>query len=536
MTDPQGGGPIEDARARARTSTQSPYGEVVDPYGGGAVPASPASPYGGVTTGANGAGSPYDLPSTRAARSPYETELSGPIPTTIGDSWAGGSTGYGQQNYSQDYGQQSYSRSSHSQDYGYQDYGYQDYGHQDYGQTGYGQAGYGQNGYGQAGYAPPANGQSASGQSSHGELAYGQESLTPSNGTANGYGQVAYGQETVERSNGAPAARAGGGNGLANGRANGYGATGYQQELDGATGGYPTRGATGAVPTRGSTGAMPTYGTGAVPTRGTGAIPAARSGQRGGAEPRRKGRERKVGRKPETRREPQTPAEAVLSAVSEVFVVLGMALALSLVIKTFLVQAFLIPSQSMQDTLTYRDRVLVSKLTPGPMSLHRGDVIVFKDPGGWLANDQQAEAKGPVQKGLTAALTFVGLLPQDAGEHLIKRVIGMPGDTVKCCDAQGRVTVNGTAITESYVKSGSKPSKEPFTVTVQPGQLWVLGDNREESADSRFHRERNNGQVPMKNVVGKAFVIVWPFSRFTGLSGAPEVFAHVPDPPAVGQK
>ena len=226
----------------------------------------------------------------------------------------------------------------------------------------------------------------------------------------------------------------------------------------------------------------------------------------------------------------QTRARAVLGAVTEVVVVLAAALTLSLLMKTFLVQAFYIPSDSMEDSLLINDRVLVSKLTPGPFALHRGDVIVFKDPGGWLSAVQPPD-DGPIRGGIRAALTFVGLLPQDSGEHLIKRVIGLPGDTVVCCDAQGLMQVNGVAVHETYLRAGTKPSEDPFTVTVQPGQLWVMGDNRGDSADSRRHRQTNDGQVPMADVVGKAFVVVWPLSRFGGVVDPPEVFAKVPSHP-----
>lgn len=218
-----------------------------------------------------------------------------------------------------------------------------------------------------------------------------------------------------------------------------------------------------------------------------------------------------------------------LGGLGETAMILVLALILSLVIKTFLVQAFSIPSGSMEDTLLVGDRVLVSKLTPGPFDVHRGDVVVFKDPGGWLPAQEDTESGLP--HALNTALTFVGLLPQDAGEHLIKRVIGLPGDTVVCCDAQQRITVNGTPITESYVRQGNLPSDETFKVTVQPGRLWVMGDNRSESLDSRFHRElKDDGQVPIGNVVGKAFAVVWPFSRFGGVIEPPDVFATVPAP------
>jgi signal peptidase I len=213
-------------------------------------------------------------------------------------------------------------------------------------------------------------------------------------------------------------------------------------------------------------------------------------------------------------------------AATEVVVVLVMALVLSLLIKTFLVQAFYIPSDSMQNTLERGDRVLVSKLTPGPFDLHHGDVIVFKDPGSWLA-PQLPPDDGPVRSALREALTFVGLLPQDSGEHLIKRVVGLPGDRVACCDKRGRVTIDGVGIDEPYLYSGNAPSTKTFDVVVPAGKLWVMGDHREVSEDSRYHPD--NQFVPIGSVVGKAFVIVWPLSRLTVLSAPSEVFANVPD-------
>jgi signal peptidase I len=226
---------------------------------------------------------------------------------------------------------------------------------------------------------------------------------------------------------------------------------------------------------------------------------------------------------------------AAVGAVTEVAVVLGMALLLSLLIKTFLVQAFFIPSPSMENTLLVGDRVLVSKLTPGIFDLHRGDVVVFKDPGGWLSAEQLTPP--PPDEGVGATvrrtLSFVGLLPQDAGEHLIKRVIGIGGDHVQCCDAKGRVEVNGVAIDEtSYLFPGASPSEKPFDVQVPYGYLWVMGDNRPVSADSRLHRALNNGMVPVHDVVGKAFVIVWPFDRAGGLGIPPGIFGGVPQPSA----
>jgi signal peptidase I len=230
---------------------------------------------------------------------------------------------------------------------------------------------------------------------------------------------------------------------------------------------------------------------------------------------------------------PKSPLRAALGAAGEIVVVLGMALLLSLLIKTFLVQAFFIPSTSMENTLLVGDRVLVSKLTPGVFELHRGDVVVFKDPGGWLSLEESVPLGDQTGVGATLrnALSFVGLLPQDAGEHLIKRVIGVGGDHVQCCDAKGRVEVDGVPIDETrYLFPGAAPSEKPFDVTVPYGYLWVMGDNRPVSADSRLHRALNNGMVPVHDVVGKAFVIVWPFDRAGGLGISAGVFGRVPQP------
>ena len=216
----------------------------------------------------------------------------------------------------------------------------------------------------------------------------------------------------------------------------------------------------------------------------------------------------------------------MLGALTEIVVVVATALVLSLLIKTFLVQAFSIPSESMEDTLLIGDRVMVSKLTPGPYELHRGDVVVFTDPGGWLGDSGAAADKTP----LVALLTFVGLLPENYGEHLIKRVVGLPGDTVACCDAQGRLTVNGVSVDEPYLRAGNVPSDQPFSITVKPGNLWVMGDNRSQSADSRSHLYINDGQVPVEDVVGKAFMVAWPLSRFGPVPDHHEVFAKVPAP------
>jgi len=220
--------------------------------------------------------------------------------------------------------------------------------------------------------------------------------------------------------------------------------------------------------------------------------------------------------------------------VRETVIVVGMALLLSLVVKTWLLQAFYIPSASMNDTLVKGDRVIVSKLTPGPFDLQRGDIIVFEDPDRWLEPAPPPE-RTVVGDALNKGLTFVGLLPSDEGNHLIKRVIGLPGDQVMCCDPDGRLKVNGTAINEPYLRPGDAPSLPTFDVTVPQARVWVMGDHRSDSSDSRFHDPGGNGaqgSVPIPNIVGRALSVVWPLSDLTWLGSPTSTFAEVPAPKA----
>lgn len=224
------------------------------------------------------------------------------------------------------------------------------------------------------------------------------------------------------------------------------------------------------------------------------------------------------------------PTSRRWSFAREVGIIVVAALVISFLIKTFLVQPFVIPSESMEDTLVKDDRVLASRLVPRFLDVHRGDVVVFKDPGGWLADQPQNESTGLVKAGETF-LTFVGIRPVDAGEHLIKRVVGLPGDTVSCCDAQGRVSVNGVPIDETYIKPGVAPSAVPFEVVVPEGHLFVLGDNRANSGDSRFTADTQGGAfVPLDNVVGTAVAKVWPLDRAALMRNPGSVFEGVPEP------
>lgn len=222
---------------------------------------------------------------------------------------------------------------------------------------------------------------------------------------------------------------------------------------------------------------------------------------------------------------------SLLLFLKEVVIVVVLAVVLSLILKTWFVQSFWIPSGSMNNTLVKDDRVSVSKLTPRFFALSRGDIVVFEDPGGWLT-DVQPPQQGPVAERINSALSWIGLLPNDEGNHLIKRVIGLPGDHVQCCTADGRLLVNGTPITEPYVYPGDAPSERTFDIRVPADSVWVMGDHRSNSRDSRYNDEPSNngsnGSVPIDKVVGRSFAVVWPLSKLAWLSTPDNTFALVP--------
>jgi signal peptidase I len=203
------------------------------------------------------------------------------------------------------------------------------------------------------------------------------------------------------------------------------------------------------------------------------------------------------------------------SLLREFPVLVIIALAVSIVIKTFLVQFFFIPSGSMENTLQVSDRVAVNKIPFIGKSINRGDVVVFRDPDNWLPEPYVGEENkylGIVKDVFVA----VGVLPNPAKQYLVKRVIGVAGDKVECCSKDKKLMINGVEIEEPYIFAGNTASDTNFNVTVPAGKVWVMGDHRAASADSRFHQDDiNNGMVPNSKITGKVVGIVWPFKNLS---------------------
>ena len=200
------------------------------------------------------------------------------------------------------------------------------------------------------------------------------------------------------------------------------------------------------------------------------------------------------------------------SFLRELPILIVIALALALLVKTFLFQAYFIPSGSMENTLDVGDKVLVSKFIYDLRPIHRGDIIVFNGAGSW--NPGPGPAPNIFDRFYHAVIGLFGAAPGQT--DYIKRVIGIPGDHVVCCNARGNVTVNGVALHESsYLHPGNPPSTIRFNITVPPGRLWVMGDHRDISADSRWHpSDPGDGTIPENEVVGRAGWIVWPPDRW----------------------
>ena len=227
-----------------------------------------------------------------------------------------------------------------------------------------------------------------------------------------------------------------------------------------------------------------------------------------------------------------TLGQHLLAFLREIVVVVIGAVIVASLLRGFVGQMFVIPSISMEDTLQISDRVLVEKLS----SVKRGQVVVFEDPGGWLT-ENLTEERGPIGQ----ALEFIGVLPDTGTDHLIKRAVGLPGDRVVCCDRRGRLSVNDQPLDEARYLYGagngqaSVASEIEFDVVVPAGRIFVLGDNREHSRDSRCHLndaqagtvKGENAFVPQDLIVGRAIAVVWPVGDAAALR-TPPAYATVP--------
>ena len=203
------------------------------------------------------------------------------------------------------------------------------------------------------------------------------------------------------------------------------------------------------------------------------------------------------------------------SLLKELPILIVVALVVSLFIKSFLVQFFYIPSGSMENTLQVQDRVAVNKVPFISDNIKRGDIVVFRDPNNWLPENLENSSNSLTSKAKSLLVT-VGVLPNPAKQYLVKRVVGVAGDRIVCCADSGKLSINGVEVTEPYIYGGDAPSDMKFDVKVPEGKLWVMGDHRGASADSRYHQDDiNSGFVPLKTVSGRVVAVIWPFKNIT---------------------
>lgn len=213
---------------------------------------------------------------------------------------------------------------------------------------------------------------------------------------------------------------------------------------------------------------------------------------------------------------------ATMRGLREIGIVAITALVLSVTLRTFFFQLFYVPSESMLETLQVGDKIVASKITKTVQGVHRGDVIVFHDPGGWLGEPvQETGLRGTLNRVLTA----IGFLPSNSGEDLVKRVVAVAGDHVKCCSPGGHLMINDVELDESAYAVAPTTQVE-FDITVPADSVFVLGDNRPNSRDSRFHLEVNSGAVPLREVRGVVVLKLFPFAHF-GSVPAPDALTSL---------
>jgi len=233
-----------------------------------------------------------------------------------------------------------------------------------------------------------------------------------------------------------------------------------------------------------------------------------------------------AGERPARRRREEPKKKG--SLLRELPVLLLIAFVLALLVKTFFVQAFFIPSGSMEQTLhgcpgCTGDRVLVNKVPYWFGEPEPGEIVVFKGPSTWSPEVQVQEPSNWLSGALLWLGRSIGVAPPSEDDY-VKRVIATGGQTVQCCDTEGRVTVDGKPLDEPYIFENNPIQSRSFApVTVPEGRLWVMGDHRSASADSRSHvGDKYSGTIAVSDVIGKAAIIVWPLDRF-GLLHSPDI-------------
>lgn len=236
--------------------------------------------------------------------------------------------------------------------------------------------------------------------------------------------------------------------------------------------------------------------------------------------PRRPHRPAHVSRKHSSERR-----RSALGWLGEIALVLVLALILSTLLRLFVVQVYSIPSASMENTLQIGDRIVVNRIPYLGKQVERGDVIVFQDSQNWMSNQPNND-----HQIMRSVGEFLGLVPADGKQVIVKRVIGVGGDLVECCTVDGDVMVNGEPVDETYVVDGASPSETQFAVTVPEGQYWVMGDNRPNSGDSRYHQGEGTEFIHAEDVIGRVQWVIWPFNHWSTVSHR-EVFADVSSGP-----
>lgn len=205
-----------------------------------------------------------------------------------------------------------------------------------------------------------------------------------------------------------------------------------------------------------------------------------------------------------------TSRKKVLKFFTDLTVIILGGILLAVLVKTFLIRSFYIPSESMEPTLMIDDRVIVEQISPKIGTIKKGDIIVFKDNQGWISDGDKNK---PTVEDLIAGFFTLTEKPED--QYLIKRVIGVAGDTVECCNDVGQLMVNGEPQREPYLTSYMTSSIEKFKTTVPENSVWVMGDNRLNSADSRYHTDKNGGFISTEDIVGRVTMKVFPIDRMS---------------------